>query len=271
MNELVSASEAKAENLAPSRLRQFRGGLRAALRVALDVALPPLCPSCRAPLGDGIGLCATCWSKLSLIEPPYCARLGIPFTYDPGPGLLSMEAIADPPAYDRARATVRYDDIARALVLSFKYGDRLDLAPMMGQWMARAGRELLANADALLPVPLHWRRLWARRFNQSAALAGAISGMSGVPVLHGALKRVRATPQQVGLSKTERADNVQGAFRVPAEEKANVAGRRLVLIDDVLTSGATVDTCARALLRAGAAHVDVLVFARVVAAVRSPI
>ena len=171
MNELVSASEAKA----PSRLTQFRGGLRAALRVALDVALPPLCPSCRAPLGDGVGLCASCWSKLSLIEPPYCARLGIPFTYDPGPGLLSMEAIADPPAYDRARAAVRYDDIARALVLSFKYGDRLDLAPMMGQWMARAGRELLSGADALLPVPLHWRRLWARRFNQSAALAGAIS------------------------------------------------------------------------------------------------
>ena len=120
-------------------------------------------------------MCASCWSKLSLIEPPYCARLGIPFTYDPGPGLLSMEAIADPPAYDRARAAVRYDEIARKLVLSFKYSDRLDLAPMMGQWMARAGRELLGNADALLPVPLHWRRLWARRFNQSATLAGAIS------------------------------------------------------------------------------------------------
>ena len=117
--------------------------------------------------------------------------------------------------------------------------------------MARAGRELLADADALLPVPLHWRRLWARRFNQSAALAGAISHDRGVPVLHDALKRVRATPQQVGLSKAQRADNVQGAFRVPADEKADVAGRRLVLIDDVLTSGATVDTCARALLRAG--------------------
>ena len=161
--------------------------------------------------------------------------------------------------------------IARKLVHSFKYGDRLDLAPMMGQWMARAGRELLKDADALLPVPLHWRRLWARRFNQSAALAKAISGLAGVPVLHGALKRVRATPQQVGLSKTERADNVQGAFRVPTEEKAQVAGRRLILVDDVLTSGATVDTCARALLRAGAAHVDVLVFARVVAPLRATI
>lgn len=245
--------------------------LRGVLRLALDVALPPLCPACRGPIGDGAGLCASCWSKLSLIEPPYCARLGIPFTYDPGPGLLSMEAIADPPAYDRARAAVRYDDIARALVHAFKFGDRLDLAPLMGRWMARAGRELLTDADALVPVPLHWRRLWARRFNQSAALAGTISAICSVPVLHGALQRVRATAHQVGLSKSERAQNVQGAFRIPPAQKAQVAGKRLVLVDDVLTSGATTDTCAHTLLRAGAAHVDVLVFARVVAPVRTPI
>ncbi|MGE0062089.1 MAG: ComF family protein [Xanthobacteraceae bacterium] len=250
---------------------RLRSALGQTVRLALDVALPPLCPSCREPLGDGAGLCAACWSKLSMIEPPYCARLGIPFTYDPGPGLLSMEAIASPPAYDRARAAVRYDDVARALVHAFKYGDRMDLAPLLGGWMARAGRDLLAEADALVPVPLHWRRLWARRFNQSAALAGAISAERGVPVAHDALKRVRATAQQVGLSKPERADNVQGAFRVAPEAKAAVAGRRLVLVDDVLTSGATADTCAKALLRAGAAHVDVLVFARVVAPVSTPI
>ena len=269
MNELVSASQN--ERSKPPRRAHFRDGLRHALRLALDVALPPLCPSCREPLGDGVGLCAACWSKLSLIEKPYCARLGIPFIYDPGPGILSMEAIADPPAYDRARAAVRYDEVARSLVVRFKYSDRLDLAPMMGRWMARAGSELLEGADALLPVPLHWRRLWARRFNQAAALAGTISELCGVPVLHGVLKRVRATPQQVGLSKPERATNVQGAFRVPAEQKVEIAGKRVVLIDDVLTSGATVDTCARALLRAGAAHVDVLVFARVVAPLRTTI
>jgi ComF family protein len=245
--------------------------LRSALRLAFDVALPPLCPSCREPLGDGAGLCAACWSKLSLIEPPYCARLGIPFAYDPGPGLLSMEAIANPPAYDRARAAVRYDDIARALVHRFKYGDRLDLAPMMGRWMARAGRELLAGADALVPVPLHWRRLWARRFNQSAALAGAVAEIAGTHVLHGALQRVRATSQQVGLNKTERAENVQGAFKVAPERKAEIAGKRLVLVDDVLTSGATAEACTRALRRAGAGQVDVLVFARVVAPVRTTI
>jgi len=263
MNELAAET--------PSAGGPFRRAWRGPFRLALDLVLPPLCPSCRDPLGDGVGLCAACWTKLSFIEPPYCARLGIPFLYDPGPGLLSMEAIADPPAYDRARAAVRYDDVARALVHNFKYGDRLDLAPLMGRWMARAGRELLAEADALIPVPLHWRRLWARRFNQSAALAAAIAQPKGVPVLHSALKRVRATVQQVGLSRAQRADNVQGAFAVPPEEKGNVAGRRMLLIDDVLTSGATVDTCARALLRAGAAHVDVLTFAWVVSPMRATI
>ena len=140
-----------------------------------------------------------------------------------------------------------------------------------GLWMARAGRELLMDADALLPVPLHWRRQWLRRFNQSAALAGAIGTLHDRPVVHGALRRVRATPQQVGRSRAERADNVQGAFRVPADRKIDIAGRRLILVDDVLTSGATVDACTRALLRAGASRVDVLVFARVVAPARAPI
>jgi ComF family protein len=267
MNELISARPERRS----SRAGRFRGGLSAALRLALDFALPPLCPSCREPLNERMGLCASCWSKLSLIEPPYCARLGIPFSYDPGPGLLSIEAIANPPAYDRARAAVCYDDVAAKLVHGFKYSDRLDLAPMMGQWMARAGRELLAEADVLAPVPLHWRRQWTRRFNQSAVLAGAISALCHVPVAHGSLKRVRATPQQVGLSKAERADNVQGAFHVSPEHRADITGRRVVVVDDVLTSGATVDACARTLLRAGAAHIDVLVFARVVAPARTPI
>jgi ComF family protein len=253
-----------------SRLRRVAAPFRAAFGVALDVALPPLCLACRELVGDN-GLCAACWSKLSLIAPPYCERLGIPFAYDPGPGVLSMQAIADPPAYTRARAAVRYDEIARTLVHSLKYGDRLDLAPTAGRWMARAGRELLQDADALVPVPLHWRRLWARRFNQSALLAKTVSEIAGVPVAENALKRVKPTVQQVGLTQKERAGNVQGAFRVPAEGRAEVKGRRLVLIDDVLTSGATADACARTLLRAGACNVDVVVFARVVNEVRAPI
>jgi hypothetical protein len=159
--------EAEPASERPSRLTRLAAPFRAGARAALNLALPPLCPACRELVG-GDGLCAPCWSKLSPIAPPYCERLGIPFAYDPGPGVLSMEAIADPPAYRRARAAVRYDDIARKLVHSLKYGDRLDIAGTAGRWMARAGHELLQDADALVPAPLHWRRLWARRFNQSA-------------------------------------------------------------------------------------------------------
>src|SRR5262245_23015169 len=226
--------EMEAGELPERRFARLGGALRRAFALLVDVALPQLCATCREPVEDP-GLCPACWSKLSFIAPPYCARLGIPFPFDGGPGLLSLEAIADPPAYQRARAAVRYDDIASKLVHALKYGDRLDLAPIMGRWMANAGRELIADAYALVPVPLHWRRQWARRFNQSALLAEIIAGASGRVVAYGALKRVKATPQQVGLGKSERAQNVQGAFRVPAEGKAEVAGRKLLLVDDVLT------------------------------------
>ena len=168
-------------------------------------------------------------------------------------------------------AAVRYDEVARTLVHALKYQDRTDLAPPMGRWMARAGHELLAEADMLVPVPLHWRRAWSRRYNQSAALARVIEGESGVKLRGDVLRRIRATEQQVGLSRPQRASNVQGAFRVAEEAQPDVQGRRVVLIDDVLTSGATVDTCTRALLRAKAAQVDVLVFARVVDSPRPPI
>ncbi|QQO15290.1 ComF family protein [Bradyrhizobium diazoefficiens] len=241
-----------------------------ATRLALDIALPTLCVSCREPV-DGEGVCAACWAKLSFIERPYCPRLGIPFVYDPGPEMLSMEAIASPPAYQRARAAVRYDDIARTLVHALKYQDRTDLAPAMGRWMARAGGELLAGADMLVPVPLHWRRAWRRRYNQSGALARIIERQSGVKVRGEVLRRVRATEQQIGLSRAQRATNVQGAFQVSADRQAEIQGRRIILIDDVLTTGATLEACARALLRAKAAQVDVLVFARVVESGPRPI
>ena len=265
--------------IAPSRtlrtqvraaLAACRGAFGQAAKFALDIALPTLCVACREPV-DGEGVCAECWSKLSFIEPPYCPRLGIPFVYDPGPEMLSMEAIANPPAYQRARAAVRYDEVARTLVHSLKYQDRTDLAPAMGRWMARAGRKLLAGADMLIPVPLHWRRAWHRRYNQSGALARAIERASGVRLRGELLQRVRRTEQQVGLSRSQRASNVQGAFKVSVDRQAEIAGKRVVLIDDVLTSGATVDACARALLRARAAQVDVLVFARVVDGPKPPI
>lgn len=258
----------------PGRFQRLLAGGRLALaalpRMALDIALPAVCAACREPVA-GDGLCPQCWAKLSFIAPPFCERLGIPFVYDPGPGILSMEAIADPPAYRRARAAVRYDDVARTLVHALKYQDRTDLAPTLANWMTRAGAELLGEADVLMPVPLHWRRGWTRRYNQSGALARAISRRAAIPFDGDALRRVKPTRQQVGLSRSERARNVQGAFQIPPERKARVQGRRIVLVDDVLTSGATVDACARALLRAGAANVDALVFARVVDAAKTHI
>src|SRR3978361_2275656 len=254
----------------PSISQTLRGAWARAAGLWPDTALPTLCVACREPVA-GVGVCAECWAKLSFIAQPYCPRLGIPFVYDPRPGLLSMEAIADPPAYQRARAAVRYDDVARTLVHALKYHDRTDLAPAMGRWMARAGAELLTEADVLVPVPLHWRRGWSRRYNQSGALACVIERQSGAPVARGVLRRIRPTQQQVGLSRSQRASNVQGAFKVSPEKAHEVQGRRVVLIDDVLTSGATTDACARALLRARAAQVDVLVFARVVDTHRAPI
>ncbi len=265
--------------IAPIRtlLGPLRGAFSACRRVvrhaatlALDIALPTLCVACREPV-DGEGVCADCWKKLSFIAPPYCPRLGIPFVYDPGPDMLSMEAIADPPSYMRARAAVRFDEVARTLVHALKYQDRTDLAPIMGRWMARAGRELLGDADMLIPVPLHWRRAWQRRYNQSGALARVIARHSTVKLRADLLSRVRATEQQVGLSRLQRAGNVQGAFEVSPDQRAELQGRRVILVDDVLTSGATVDACARALLRAKAAQVDVLVFARVVDSPKAPI
>src|SRR3954466_12963316 len=199
--------------------RTLRAACVQATRLVLDIALPTLCVACREPVA-GVGVCAGCWAKLSFIAQPFCPRLGIPFVYDPGPGLLSMEAIADPPAYQRARAAVRYDDVARKLVHALKYQDRADLAPAMGCWMARAGAELLGEADIQVPVPLHWRRGWSRRYNQSGALASVIERQSGVPVVRDALRRIRPTQQQIGLSRSERADNVQGAFKIATDRKA---------------------------------------------------
>lgn len=232
----------------------------------LDLVYPPSCLCCRAATSTHKALCPKCWSEIRFIERPYCDRLGTPFAYDLGiPGLLSPEAMAHPPVYARARAVARFEDgPARQLVHRLKFYDRLEIADPLGVWMARAGEELLNDADCLVPVPLHRRRLMWRQFNQAQALAGAVAKASGTPVEPFLLRRIKRTKPQIGLSRAQRADNVQGAFAVPEEAKPFVEGRRIVLIDDVLTTGATINAAARALLRAGAARVDVLVFARVV-------
>ena len=239
-------------------------GLRRAAATAIGLIYPPTCVGCGAATGDPHALCAACWSGLRLIERPFCERLGTPFALDLGIGsLLSPGAIAEPPVYHRARAVAIYEGTARDLVHRLKYNDRLDLARTMARMMAAAGSELLDGADLILPVPLHGLRLWRRRFNQAALLAREIGRLSGKPCDLRALTRVKATQPQVGLTRYQRAENLQGAFRVPDGARVRIAGRRLLLIDDVATTGATGNAAARVLLRGGAASVDLLTFATV--------
>jgi ComF family protein len=267
---IVMADQAAGTRLAWSR----RAGklVRAALRHVLDIVYPPACLACSAATAEPDRLCALCWRKVRFIERPYCERLGIPFDRDLGGPLLSPQAIAEPPDFDRARAVAHFDEgPVRDLVHRLKYGDRVELARPMGRWMARAGAEILADADLLLPVPLHRWRLWKRRFNQAHALAVEIAKVSGVRADPLALERVKPTKPQVRLTRAQRAQNVQGAFRVPQDALPRLIGKRVVLVDDVLTSGATLDAAARVLRRAGARRVDVLVFAQVVANPKLPI
>lgn len=239
--------------------------VRVACAEMADLVLPPACPVCRARLGSAGGLCADCWQGVRFLERPWCERLGTPLPLDLGPGILSAAAVADPPVFARARSAVSYEGPIPDLVHALKYADRTDLAPMLGAWMARAAHELVPDADMLVPVPLHWGRLASRRFNQAALLAREVGRLTGLPVANRILLRSRRTPQQVGLGRDERARNMRGAFEVPAGRKMDIAGRRPILVDDVLTTGATLEAASRALLAAGAAAVDVLTLARVVA------
>jgi ComF family protein len=235
-----------------------------ALAAATTLIYPPTCAACGEATGAAHALCPRCWSGLSFITRPYCERLGTPFAVDLGGPLISPAAMADPPVFARARAVAGYDDIARELIHRLKYGDRLELAKTMGAMMALAGRELLADADLIIPVPLHRFRLWSRRFNQAATLADVLAQRSGLTVDATALRRVRRTRPQVGLSRNERAENLQGALRVAPSAKPRLEGKRVLLVDDVLTTGATANAAARALLRGGASAVDLITFARVI-------
>ncbi len=251
------------ENAAPSRTGLAAGLIRAATGRLLALVYPPTCIACGGATADPHGLCPSCWSAMPFIERPYCARLGTPLPYGTGDNLLSPAAIADPPVFRRARAVARYDGAARDLVHRLKYGDRAELSRAMAAMMSRAGAELVAEADLVVPVPLHRWRLWGRRFNQAMLLAQAVAAPAGLPCEPLLLRRVKRTLPQVGLSRAQRAQNLQGAFRCPPSAHGVLEGRSVLLVDDVLTTGATANAASRALLRAGARSVDVLAFARV--------
>ncbi|MCV0394067.1 MAG: ComF family protein [Rhizobiaceae bacterium] len=242
----------------------FKTAVNAGVSGVRRAMFPPLCLGCRRMTARPGTMCARCWAKLAFVERPWCAVTGLPFDHDHGEGFVSAGAIADPPPYDRARAALVYAGLARRLAQDLKYNDRTDLAPWMAGWMARAGAEFLGEVDLIVPVPLHRWRFLGRRFNQSAELARHLAPRFDVPCRPDVVVRTRRTRQQVGLGIRARQDNVRGAFHVPDAMRPRVKGKRVLLVDDVLTTGATVSALARTLRRAGAAGIDVLTFARVV-------
>ena len=237
--------------------------LRSVGASVVNTLLPSTCLICDVFVARNGGCCSSCWAKLQYIRYPLCPVMGSPFSVDMGEHFLCAEAIANPPPFDRLRAVLIYDELAGRLVSSIKNRDRGDLVPWVSRWMHVAGKELLKDADVILPVPLHPSRLRKRRFNQSAELARSIGRLSGVNYAPELLIRQKPTRQQVGLSRQERERNVSGAFTTPEFMKIHLKKQRVVLVDDVYTTGATVKSAVRALRRGGAGNIDVLVFAKV--------
>lgn len=247
--------------------------LRRAGGALLDQLYPPSCVHCGKGNLGGYGasdlLCANCWGQLRPITKPLCPRLGLPFDFDLGQDGFSAQAIADPPPYERARAACVHNGVARTLISKLKFSDRPELAKFCAALMRVAGVELLGEKDraglpVLVPVPLHRGRQWQRRYNQSTQLALALGAQSGLKVDPFIVQRVKSTRPQIGLSAKQRARNVAGAFVAQPNLLERLAGRDVVIVDDVITTGSTVNALTKVLLGAGVGRVDVISFSRVV-------
>jgi len=250
-----------------AQISPLTGALRPLREAFADALFPPACPSCQGETGSATSLCAACWSEIQFLTGRGCTACGrdVAGLAAPEPGFLCDGCEAHRPAWDRGASVFRYESAGRRLVLALKHGDRLDMVEMLGLWMARAGRRLVAEADLVMPVPLHWTRRLKRRFNQSEELARALCRAAGRPgtLAPGLLRRQRRTASQDGRDRAARAQNVAGAIGLAPGAAARVAGRRVLLVDDVLTTGATFDACARACRAGGAAGVDILALALV--------
>lgn len=233
--------------------------LVAPFRAVIDFALPPRCPACGAIVSDDDSFCQPCWGELDFLGGPACAGCGLPFDLDRGDDALCAACLAEAPPHDGVRAAVAYGAVARTIILKLKHGRRIGMAQVIAGYLARH-----IEPDALLvPVPLHRWRIWRRGFNQSALIAQAVARRTGLSVRNDLIERRKSTPMLGGLGRAARARTLRGTFAVPSQGKAVLAGRTVLLVDDVYTSGATAGACARVLKRAGAARVIVLCWARV--------
>ncbi|MEQ1789587.1 MAG: ComF family protein [Rickettsiales bacterium] len=230
----------------------------------LNLLFPPQCLNCDVRVPTHGTLCLPCWQQIGFISDPMCECCGLPFDYDIGEHALCASCLQTRPAYGRARAAFRYDEHSRKLITRFKYADQTQLAKIYGTWLAKAGGEIIAQTDIIIPVPLHYWRFVHRRFNQSALLAQVVSRKTGLKYLPNGIKRTRHTTPQTGLTRKQREKNVKGAFIIPPRYAEKIKGRNILLIDDVITTGSTIEQCTKILLKAGAAQVNVLTLARTV-------
>ncbi len=231
-------------------------------RAGINLIFPPRCLACQEMVGQNGTLCADCWPKMRWLRAPHCARCGLPFGHALGEGAMCAGCLSAPSPVDFWRAALAYEGPAAELVARFKYQDGTMLAPVLAEWMRQAGAELLVGADLVVPVPLHWRRLFSRRYNQAGLLASRLGALCGLPVRTDLLRRTRHTQPQARMRRAERRRNVRGLFVVPPKNRAHLAGKCVVLIDDVHTTGSTLEACARMLKRAGAKEVRCLTLAR---------
>ncbi len=241
-------------------------------RRGLDWLFPPLCISCGERIGEPYALCGDCWTELCFVEGAVCRRCGLPFEIDPGENTVCAGCYAEPNAFDCARSILYYDEASKRLILGFKHGDRLERAPAFIGWLERTGGPMVQESDIVVPVPLHPSRLWRRRYNQSAILAQGIAHSFGKHYGPKILTRIRKTPSQGSMpSAKARRRNVAGAFQVTERWREELRGKNILILDDVYTTGATLNACARAFRRVGAERISALTLARVVRDHSAPI
>jgi ComF family protein len=235
------------------------------LKPLLNLLYPPRCLACKTLTTEQGSVCSACWNGINFITEPYCSACGHPLEYGGGEHTLCGQCLSHTPPYRKARSVFHYTDTSKAMIANLKYHDGTDTAPYLAQWLKRSGEALLAEADILVPVPLHPFRLFKRRYNQSALLANALAKQTGVQHIPDALLRVKNTPPQAELTRNQRLKNVVGAFIVNPKHSKTLEGKRVILIDDVMTTGATIAACTKALKKSKPRSVDVLTLGRTVA------
>jgi len=248
-------------------MTKYVGQIKAIMKVLnhiVDLILPPQCVVCRSAVDSSGNICASCWKRLNFISEPLCEACGYPFPYE-APGIKFCAAcVRKAPPFDRARAALRYDEHSKGLVTGLKFSDKTHQAPTFAKLMATAGNPLINESDCIIPVPLHRVRLFMRRYNQAALLALGLAKISAKPVIYDMLVRKINTPPQMRLNRRERQKNVKSAFGLNEKYREKVKGKSVLLVDDVMTTGATIESCAKALKKSGAWRVNVLTLARVV-------